>query len=245
VVVDSGPVEDAASDSGAAGLDASDAGPATDALAPEDGAPGTDALVANDAASGDAQVDAGSGPSCSGAPRAPRRGELVLNEFLAVVPTGTVGDANQDGVRDPSNDEFVEIGSTASVPLDLRGVTVSDAAQVRHVFAPGLLECRKVIVVFGGGTPGGPNWMSNWVAASSGRLSLNDGGDTIKIGSSTTSTAPDDLASHTYGAEAAMGQSLVLIPELTGVPPYVQHSTAPGANGRLFSPGLRVDGTPF
>ena len=34
---------------------------------------------------------------------------IVINEFLADPPSGLVGDANQDGTRHASQDEFVEL----------------------------------------------------------------------------------------------------------------------------------------
>src|SRR4029453_4455005 len=45
------------------------------------------------------------------------------------------------------------------------------------------------------------------------------------------------------GLEADNNQSGTRSPDLTGA--FVQHTAAAGANGRKFSPGLRVDGTPF
>jgi hypothetical protein len=104
------------------------------------------------------------------------------------------------------------------------------------------LGCGQAIVVFGGGLGSGASWWANWVVASTGGLSLNNGTEAIRLG--TSAATPADLSSVGYGAEAASGQSRVLSPELVGTA-YVNHSAAPGAAGRLFSPGVRVDGSAF
>jgi hypothetical protein len=181
--------------------------------------------------------------TCNATARAPAIGELQFNEILAAPPTGAAGDANGDGTRDSVADEFVEIANISSSVLDLSGVTVSDAVMVRHTFAANTtLACNKVIVVFGGGNPAtDPNWKPNWVPSTTGDLSLNNNGDTVQIG---TAAMPGSITSYTYESEGGNGQSLVRIPELTTAP-FVLHSTAPNAGGRLFSPGTRVDGSPF
>ncbi|MEM7346617.1 MAG: lamin tail domain-containing protein, partial [Chloroflexota bacterium] len=40
-------------------------------------------------------------------------------------------------------------------------------------------------------------------------------------------------------------QSLTRNPDITGATPLIKHSTTPGAGGRLFSPGTKVDGSAF
>jgi len=47
--------------------------------------------------------------------------EIVINEILADPPDGAAGDANRDGVRDSSQDEFVEFVNTTTRDLDLSG----------------------------------------------------------------------------------------------------------------------------
>ena len=71
-------------------------------------------------------------------------------------------------------------------PIDLSGYKLSDADEVRHVFAAGtVLPPFEATVVFGGGKPAGEfgNAAENRLVftASTGGFSLNNGGDTIKL----------------------------------------------------------------
>lgn len=242
VVADAGELADSGvvADSGAS----SDSGVVPDAGAPADSGVVADSGVAADAGVvADSGVPPDAGTGCDPTPRAPLSGELVINEFLAD-PGSTVatGDANADGVRSGTDDEFVEIVNVSAHAVAMAGVVLSDSTNTRHTFAALSLGCGQGIVVFGGGPGSGPSWRSNWVVASTGGLSLNNGTETIRLG--TSAAAPADLRSLSYGAEAASGQSRVLSPELVGTA-YVNHSAATGAAGRLFSPGVRVDGAAF
>lgn len=202
-----------------------------------DAAPTPDATPPSD---GGAIADA-SGPACVSTPRAPMAGDLVINELLADPPAGVAGDANGDGARDSTADEFVELVNVSGQVLDLAGVVVADTTAVRYTFGARTLGCGAAVVVFGGGNTALPTWSPDWVAASGG-LSLNNSSDTIRVG---TAASPASLASVTYGAEGGMAQSLVRQPEALASSPFVLHGAAAGAAGRLFSPGRRVDGSAF
>ena len=204
--------------------------------------PGCRAPVVDSGVSGPVARDASVG--CDPRPRPPKAGDLVLNEFLAD-PHGdlALGDANADGTRSASEDEFVEIGNTSTTTLDLNRILVSDADRVRHEFAGTSLGCGQVVVVFGGGDEMHASWRSNWEAASRGELSFNNGGDTINVGTSTTT--PGDLATYGFGVEAVVQQSLVRSRELDDTSAFVEHTRHPGAALSRFSPGVRVDGTEF
>jgi hypothetical protein len=202
-----------------------------------------DAQVASDAApaiDGGALADAGA-PACVTTPRAPMAGDLVINELLADPAAGAAGDANGDGTRDGTADEFVELVNVSGQVLDLAGVVVADATAVRYTFGARTLGCGGVVVVFGGGNSAAPTWSPDWVAASGG-LSLNNTGDTVRVG---TAASPASVASVTYGADGDMDQSLVRQPEALASSPLVLHGAAAGAGGRVFSPGRRVDGAAF
>ncbi len=183
-------------------------------------------------------------------PRTPVAGDLVINEFLAD-PDLVQGDANCDGVRSASDDEFVELVNVSAAPLILDGVGLSDALQIRHVFAPGTtLEPGQPIVVFGGGGLACPAFAQvQAVAASTGALSLNNAGDTIGL----TDALAAPLAATPYGGEAGDGQSLTLSPDLNdldpdpvGVSGFAPHMQADEAgDSSRFSPGRRVDGSAF
>ena len=165
---------------------------------------------------------------------------IVINEIHADPSSGIEGDANGDGVRNATQDEFVEIVNTATTDLDMSGWTLSDGFGVRHVFPVGsIVPGQCAVVVFGGNTPTGTFGNTVVQTASSGALGLNNTGDSVTIsnGSATVSAS--------YGSEGGNNQSLTLDPDVTGTLPYVQHTTASGAGGQLFSPGTKVDGMQF
>jgi hypothetical protein len=171
---------------------------------------------------------------------------LVINEFLADPPETVAGDANADGARSPSQDEFIEIVNRTAAPLDLSGFKLSDAEAVRHVFPPRtVLPPFEAAVVFGGGSPGGQfgNAAENGLVfkASSGELSLNNGGDTIKL---------EDADGHIieeikFGAtEGSQNQALNRSPDIDGAT-FLPHALVDLAGSRLFSPGTKASGETF
>ncbi|HUF63879.1 MAG TPA: lamin tail domain-containing protein [Verrucomicrobiales bacterium] len=170
---------------------------------------------------------------------------VVINEILADPPGSRPehleGDANGDGVRDSSADEFVELVNGSQTAIDLSGWTISDGAALRHVFAEGtVLGPGLAVVVFGGGLPAPESGGAQLLTASTGRLGLNNGGDTVIL--MNREGAPVEEVS--YGREGGSGQSLNRDPDVAGRV-WVEHSWAEGGEGRLFSPGLRADGSPF
>lgn len=165
--------------------------------------------------------------------------EVIINEIHADPASGSAGDANRDGVRDFSDDEFVEIVNLTGAPLDISGWTLSDAVQMRHSFPDGTVLANECgVVVFGGGTPTGDFGGMVVQTASTGALGLNNGGDTVTL----SDGAGIDI-SVSYGGEGGDNQSLTRDPDLTGG--FVKHSDATGSDSTLFSPGTRIDGYPF
>lgn len=181
-----------------------------------------------------------SGVACNPTPRPPMPGDLLINEFFAAPANDLTGDANNDGTRDASDDEFVEIANVSNQAIALAGVVVGDATSVRHTFTARTLSCGQVVVVFGGGNVAHANWQPSWVIASSGMLSLNNTNDSVRVGS--IAATPDNLATHSYAAEANNGQSQTRAVDLSPAAAFVAHSTLGGA---LFSPGRRTDGSSF
>ena len=182
-------------------------------------------------------------------PIAPQTATLIINEYLAD-PGGSSagdleGDANGDGVRDSADDEFVEIVNYGAAPLDVGLFTISDSTQIRFTIPAGkVIPPGESAVVFGGGTPTGAfgNASANGLVFTAGTagLSLNNGGDTITI----KDTFAAIVTSVTFGsAEGGANQSITRSPDITGT--FTTHSTAGGSGGTLFSPGARVNGTPF
>jgi uncharacterized protein (TIGR03437 family) len=178
--------------------------------------------------------------------------DVVINEVLADPPDGLAGDSNHDGVRSSSDDEFIELVNHGTA-VNLSGWTIRTRASsssneiTRHVFSSSaFLLSGELIVVFGGGTfdPIDPVFgCARVVDASSGTLSLVNGGLTILIRDSTGNLVTE----FTYGGSTELvgdnNQSLTRDPDIVGN--FTQHSAAVGANGRRFSPGLKVTGIPF
>jgi len=161
---------------------------------------------------------------------------LVINEVLADPAPNGAGDANGDGTRSATEDEFIEIYNTsASSTVDLSGYTYDDVGvDVRHTFPPGTsVGPGESIVVFGGGTPAAsiPGVVQT---ASSGTLALNNGGDTFRI----LDASGTEILSFSYDGSVD-DQSLTREPDFTGS--FTEHLEASGGQDR-FSPGRTVDG---
>ncbi len=174
-------------------------------------------------------------------PNAAPPSDWVINEIHADPASGLAGDANGDGVRDFSDDEFVEIVNNSGGAVDISGWTLADGAGVRHTFPAGTVVADQCsVVVFGGGAPTGAFGNGVVQTASTGALGLNNGGDSLAL-----NDGGQDVATASYGNEGGDDQSLTLDPDVTGLPPYVKHTLATGSGGALFSPGTRIDGSGF
>jgi Tol biopolymer transport system component/predicted secreted protein len=176
---------------------------------------------------------------------------VLVNEVLADPPTGTDGDANHDGTRDSSQDEFVELVNSTGGGIKISGWTVrthsftSSTETVRHTFAASTtLPTGEAMVVFGGGTLNAADPLfgcAQVVKASSGGLSLTNGGLTILVRDGSGNLIAQFSYGGTTGLNGGNAQSLTRSPDSTGN--FVLHTTIAGA--RKFSSGLKVDGTPF
>jgi len=83
----------------------------------------------------------------------------MITEVLFHVPLGDEGDANQDGQRDATGDEFVEIGNPNSRPMNLKGYRIvsrlaygeeSPRRGVFFTFPDFELPAHSVALVFNG-----------------------------------------------------------------------------------------------
>ncbi len=167
--------------------------------------------------------------------------QLVINEIFAA-PSLLTGDANGDGEVDLQADEFVEIVNTTLAEIDLSGWQLGDAMEIRHIFPDGTrLPAGGAVVVFGGGNPQGSFGGSLVQTASSGLLGLADFSDSIRL----LDPSAMLVLAYSYGPEAGSGQSITRSPDIYGPEPLIQHATASGSAGALYSPGCRVDGTPL
>ncbi|HSE32518.1 MAG TPA: lamin tail domain-containing protein [Pyrinomonadaceae bacterium] len=178
--------------------------------------------------------------------------DIMINEFLADPPDGPAGDANHDGVRDASADEFIELVNATTRDLDIGGYELQTRAGsgddvMRHQFAATtVLPAGTSIVVFSGGKPGQDDPVfkgSQVVKSSSGSLSLNNTAGTITLRDRTSTV----VTFVTYGSSVALpanlNQSLTRDPDITGA--FVLHTKATGTETSSFSPGTRSNLQPF
>jgi len=166
---------------------------------------------------------------------------FLINEVLYDPPSGSAGDANGDGTRDPNEDEFIEFFNSGPA-IDLSGYTVSDADEVRHIFPPGsIIPVNGVLVLFGGGSPTGDFGGAIVQTSSESVINMSNSGDFV--------TLADPMGNPvlTFDVEPLSNnpnESYTRNPDLTG--DFVQHDQdIPEANGALFSPGTKLDGTNF
>jgi len=178
--------------------------------------------------------------------------DIVINEMLADPPDGLAGDANHDGVRDNSQDEFVELVNTTEGDLDLSGYQLQTRGSsgtniLRHRFAPGtVFSAGTALVVFGGGNPDPANIVfagAQVVQASTGELSLLNGGGVVTLQDRSGSTLTSMSYGGSTGRRGDLNQSLTRSPDITGS--FVLHQSVPEGVGRMFSPGSRLDGAAF
>ncbi len=168
---------------------------------------------------------------------------IGINEYLADPPDGTAGDANGDGTRDSSQDEFVEIMNRTGSPVDVGGFSISDADSIRFTFPPAtVIPANEAAVIFGGGSPTGEfgNARANNLVFKS-VLSLNNSGDTITIKDGANNIVEGVI----FGsAEGGANQSINRNPDGGGIS-FAPHSNLAESAGRLFSPGTLINGEPF
>lgn len=165
---------------------------------------------------------------------APAQAAPILTEVLADPASGLAGDANGDGVRSASEDEFLEFFNDSAAPLDLSGVSLSDGVSVRHQFAQGTsLGAFQSLVVFGGGQPTTAPTGSLYLTASTGSLGLNNGGDVIELSGGGFGTLR-----WSFGNELGHDESLTL----TSTGDYVGHSQV---SNQAFSPGTKPGGSAY
>jgi hypothetical protein len=152
---------------------------------------------------------------------------VKINEILADPPAEMAGDANRDGERDASDDEFIELLNCGAATVDISGWALRDDLKVRHVFAEGVVVSPgEFVTVFGGGVPTG--FQGKVYTASTGGLGLANTGDDISL-----LDAGGGLADfHAYASEGGRDESMVRYPDCD------DHWTLPSQfdYGEPFSP---------
>lgn len=165
---------------------------------------------------------------------------FLINEVLYDPAAGAEGDANGDGTRDANDDEFIEFFNSGEA-IDLSGYTIEDASTIRHTFPTGtIVPVNGVIVVFGGGTPTGTFGGATVQKASEGTLNMSNAGDLVTVKNAS------GVVVFTFDINPLSGnpnESYTRNPDLTG--DFVQHAGVTEANGALFSPGTKLDGSSF
>lgn len=187
----------------------------------------------------------------------PQSGQLIINEVLYSPPTGNDGDANKDGARDSTDDEFVELVNTTNDTLHLGGVTLQDdSGKVLFTFPQGIkVNGLQAVVIFGGGMDSDtnvntgnphPNFGNALVfttphGSDNKTLSLTNSGKVLVL----KNAADEELSKFEYGTSDCPGgksESVTLTPDMTGT---CGVHTAATTSGALFSPGTRAGGTGF
>ncbi len=191
-------------------------------------------------ATGDASAPTDDSPPhpCPDAPGADPQ-SIILNEFMANVPAGDAGDANQDGVRHFHDDEFVELVNISEHTVDMTGLQLQNDGDERFTFPPFCLDGLHAVVVFGGledgADPPSGEGFESIIADSWFRYAQGGGRIVVEAADGAI------IADHTYGSHPE--GSLNRWPELDNgefKPHRDLHDDQP-----LFSPGTCADGRPF
>lgn len=170
--------------------------------------------------------------------------QLIINEVLYDPSnSGLLGDANGDGVYDQEQDSFIEFINTGTYNFDASGLQIWDdtvSGSLKYTVPAGtLVPPNGALVVFGGGTPTGSfgGAIVQAATASANGLNLNNNGEVIvikdAIGNPILSFDSDALSDNP-------NESYTRNPDITGM--FEQHNDN---TPLLFSPGTRIDGTPF
>jgi hypothetical protein len=170
---------------------------------------------------------------------------FLINEVLYDPASGNAGDANGDGTRDANEDEFIEFFNSGP-ELDMSGYKIFDATALasntpRHVFPAGtIVPVNGIIVVFGGGSPTGAFGGAIVQTASGGLMNMSNSEDFMTIEDATGNVVVTfDVTALSNGPD----ESYTRNPDLTGE--FQQHAGIDAANGALFSPGTKIDGSSF
>jgi len=171
-------------------------------------------------------------------------GQLIINEVLYDPSnSGLDGDANGDGVYDQEDDAFIEFYNGSATNFDMSGYQIWDdtvSGSLKYVVPAGtFIPPNGVLVVFGSGPVlgnfGGAIVLSADTNANG--LNLNNSGEVIAIKDA------NGLTVLTFDSDALSNnpnESYTRNPDITGA--FEQHNDN---TPLLFSPGTKVDGTPF
>ena len=199
---------------------------------------------------------------------------VVIMEVQNLVP-GNVdedlfGDANGDGIRHNTQDQYIEIVNLDDMPVDMSGWRIGDDLADRHLIPDGtVLAPNQVLVVFGGGTPigtfggaivqlpsGGGNGLG-FNINSRAEIAFLDAPFGAAVDLVNLPLIEDDVLAITaafpegHNGKDTTGSWHILSKEgpfdygREYTQPPNLHSDIPGSNQTLFSPGVWYDGTPY
>ncbi|OQY48537.1 MAG: hypothetical protein B6242_02020, partial [Anaerolineaceae bacterium 4572_78] len=168
---------------------------------------------------------------------------IIINEIHADPAPGSAGDANGDGTRSGVDDEFIEIFNNTGANLDLSGWKIhGDDDHIVHTFpSDTIIPDQCVIVLFGSEAIIGDFGGALTQSSVNNSLGLNNAGETITL----LNDGGIAMLSFTYGNDGEENQSWVRNPDITGSDTFFLHSGAIDSGGALFSPGTKIDGSPF
>jgi len=171
------------------------------------------------------------------------QGQLIINEVLYDPSNNALdGDANGDGVYDQNDDSFIEIYNADSTSgFDISGYEIWDdtasGGTVQYTFPSGtIIPAKEVVVVFGGDTNSGSFGSAIVLNATNG-FGFNNSGEVIGIKDTNGNWAL------TFDSDALSNnpnESYTRNPDITGL--FEQHGDNTSV---LFSPGTKIDGSPF
>jgi hypothetical protein len=172
-------------------------------------------------------------------------GQLLINEVLYDPSnSGLDGDANGDGTYSQAQDEFLEFVNLSASELDVSGYKIYDEENLainspNHTIPPNtIIPPGGALLIFGGGTPTGSFGGAIVQTSTSGDFNMNNAGDKVYVHDA------NDVEVLTFDIEPLSNnpnESYTRNPDLTG--DFVQHTAAQA--GVLFSPGTKIDGSPF
>lgn len=171
--------------------------------------------------------------------------QIIMNEVLYDPSNvGLAGDANGDGVYSQAQDEFIEFINLSSKSVNMGGYKIFDSSNLITGVPNHLIPANTIVpsggclVVFGGGTPTGLFGGAIVQTSTSGDLNMNNAGDIMTL---TDPTGNVIVSFDVTPLSDNPNESYTRFPDITG--DFIQHHLA---NSLLvYSPGTKVDGTPF
>ena len=178
---------------------------------------------------------------------------FIINEVLYDPGPEASGDANGDGNRDPYEDEFIEFINAGEAALNVGGLIIYDEQSYqegtpRHLIPDNtILPPGGALVVFGGGSPSG-DFGGAIVQVANGldnQLNINNSGETVRV---FNRQGVEILTFDGRPYSDNPNASYTRAPDVTG--DFMNHSRLDlngddENDGVPFTPGLRIDGTPF